>query len=80
MVIKGPEIFRECSPPSILHRSHVTCHVSHVTCHVSHVTFYMSCVINPVLHVICNNLMHLFGEGLLSMGPNPSSLIYMCVF
>ena len=43
---KGAEIFRECSPPTICHVSHVTCHMLHVTCQVSHGMCHMS-------HVIC---------------------------
>ena len=47
-------------------------------CHVSHVTFYVSCVAYHLSCVMCqkspknNGLLSV--EGLLSMGPTPSSL------
>ena len=36
-------LWRECSPPTTCHMSHVMC-VSCVTCHVSRVTCHVSCV------------------------------------
>ena len=40
----GPDILRECSPPTICHMSHVMCHTQmlHVMCPVSHVTFFFT--------------------------------------
>ena len=47
------------------HVSHVMCHMSHFTCHVSHVNFFLFFFLTKwwILSV----------EGLLSMGPTPSS-------
>ena len=36
---KGPDIFRECSPSSMCHISHIKGHVSRFTCPISCVTF-----------------------------------------
>ena len=46
-------MFRECSPPTMCHMSHVTGQVSHVTCHMSGVTCQVSGVKCQVLGVTC---------------------------
>ena len=41
----GAEIFRECSPYTVCHISHVLCYILHITCHTYPVTLHVSCVI-----------------------------------
>ena len=59
---------------------HTMCHVSSITCQMSHFTCRLSCFTFQVSHVTCFFLFFSFRkwwsqfvEGLLSMGPTPSS-------
>ena len=54
-------------PPTTCHMSQVACHVSHVTCHMSQVTYHKS------YFFFFTKWWSLSVEGLLSMGPSPSS-------
>ena len=55
--------------------SHVTCHVSHVMCHMSCVTCHVSCV--KCHFFLLTKWWSLLVEGLLSMGPIPSSFCFV---
>ena len=55
--------------------SHVKCHMSHVTCHVSRVMCHMSLVTcqQKIYIYICDKVVELVVEGLLTTGPTRSS-------
>ena len=71
---KGPDIFREGSPPPTCHASCVTCHMSHVMCHVSHVKYH------NYYYFFVTKWWSLSVEGVLSTGPTRSSLGYILPF
>ena len=59
------------------HVSRVTCHVSRVTCHVSHVTIFFFILF---IFFLRTKWWSLLVEGLLSMGPTPSSFLIANTF
>ena len=65
---QGPEILRECSPPSMCHVSDVLCHMSLVTCHMSPVIYFLC------IYIYLFKLASQSAEGVLSTGHTPSSL------
>ena len=73
------EVLKECSPPTMCYMSLVTfhvsgrCHISCVRCQVSGVTIIFVIIIFKF--IFSAKWWGLSWEGLLSTGPNPSSLI-----
>ena len=63
------EVLKECSPPTMCHMTYATCHMSWVMC----IFIFIFCKQILTLNFFWTKRLSWLLEGLLSMGPTPSS-------